>query len=621
MLFLIEIKKNLYDNVISGRLSPERSSVMKKLPLLFTLALATVCSTGCDAFSFIDGGTTPGTDSGEKTPGDSDQTKPTDPSEDDVWIEDILLPETEAIISIGETYQIDYEVWPRGAYSEVSFESSNKNVATVSSTGLVEGLAEGNSEITLTSYQDTSVTAKFTINVNPAPATSYSVVFIANGGTGSMENDVTTGSTYLTPECEFERANYTFDGWALNSASGTKYGVGATITNISYDIALYATWRDNSQPVVNYNVSFNANGGSGSMSGATTNGSTYQTPSCAFTYTGHTFSKWAVNSPSGTKYDAGSTIYGITGDITLYAIWQEIVTNYTVTFNANGGSGTMASKTTSGSSYMTPACTFTYASHSFKEWALNSLSGTKYAAGATITGISANITLYAIWQDASSDYYAACDGLSGSSLQSKLKDINAPKNPSYDWSRYEAADEAEDDSSSVLCVYTRHNIPKNNHCGSYAWDKWNREHVWTQSAYPASKTDNHNIFACEGQINNERGNKPFAEGGDTVVIFGHTTGCKQTSSTFEPCDEAKGEIARSVMYGTVMYSYTMTNEIDSIYLALKWHLEHSITSRETKRNEVVYGLQGNRNPFVDHPEYACKIWGNTNSQTKSICGM
>ncbi len=611
----------MYDNITSGKLSPERSSVMKKLSLLFTLALATVTVTGCDAFSFINGGTTPEPEGGEVTPSKPDEEKKDDDPEE-ILIEEILLESYSETLEIGDTYQINYDVYPHGAYSEVSFDSSNTSVATVSVNGLVQAKAEGNSIITLTSIQDTFVTAELSITVNPAPISNYTVAFVANGGTGSMESDTTTGSTYLTPECEFTRTNYTFDGWALNSASGTKYGVGATISDISANITLFATWRENSVPQTNYTVTFNANGGSGSMASATTTGSTYTTPSCTFTYAGHTFSKWAVNSPSGTKYDAESTIYGITANITLYAIWETVVTNYTVSFNANGGSGSMANKTTTGSTYTTPSCTFTYSGKSFKEWALNSASGTKYAAGATISGISSNITLYAIWKDASSDYYAACEGLTGSALEAKLKDINPAKNPSYDWSRYEAADEAEDDSSCILSIYTRHNIPKGNHCGSYAWDKWNREHVWTQSKYPKSASDNHNIFACEGQINNYRGNLPFAEGGSVVTVFGHTTGCKMVSGTsFEPCDEAKGEIARSVMYGTVMYSYTMTQEIDSIYLALKWHLEHPITTRETTRNETVYGLQGNRNMFVDHPEYACKIWGNTNSQTKSICGM
>lgn len=223
---------------------------------------------------------------------------------------------------------------------------------------------------------------------------------------------------------------------------------------------------------------------------------------------------------------------------------------------------------------------------------------------------------------APTDYYATIGDLEGSALQAKLKDINVPKSTSYDWSRYEDADEALDDSDSILCIYTRHNIPKSNHCGSYAWDKWNREHIWTQSAYPKSASDNHNIFACEGQINNYRGNLKYAMGGDVVTVFGHVTDCKLVKNTsFEPCDAAKGEVARSVMYGTVQYSYTMTNIIDSIELALEWHLEHEITERETRRNDVVHKNQGNRNPFVDHPEYACRIWGRTNSKTKALCGI
>mgnify|MGYP003310486558 CR=1 FL=1 len=236
--------------------------------------------------------------------------------------------------------------------------------------------------------------------------------------------------------------------------------------------------------------------------------------------------------------------------------------------------------------------------------------------------VSSNSFVEEVNGSAPADYYSACEGLTGSSLQSKLLEINKPKSKSYDWSRYEAADEALDDSSSILCIYTRHNIPKGNHCGNYAWDKWNREHIWTQSKYPNSDTDNHNIFACEGQINNYRSNSPFGTVAHTSAnqkdIFGHKTDCYWTSSLFEPCDEAKGEVARSVMYGTVMYSYNMTEEIESIATALRWHLEHPITERDTKRNDVVYGLQGNRNPFVDHRSYACKIWG-TSGTAKQIC--
>ena len=375
---------------------------------------------------------------------------------------------------------------------------------------------------------------------------------------------------------------------------------------------------------IEYTISFNGNGAtSGSMGSVKTTETSYQAPACGFEKEGYSFEKWALNNVDGEKYSVGDPI-SISSNITLYALWKENPkpTQYTISFNGNGAtSGTMSSVYTTETSYTAPSCGYQKEGYSFDKWALNSVDGTKYSVGSNIS-ISSDITLYATWiEDSPIDdpYYKGCEGLSGSSLEAKLKSINAPKKPSYDWSRYEDADEALDDSTCILSIYTRHNIKKNSHCGDYSWNTWNREHVWTQSAYPASASDNHNIFACEGKINGERSNKPFAEGGSVVTVHGHTTDCKQTNSTFEPCDEAKGEIARSVMYGTVQYSYTMTNEIDSIYLALKWHLEHPITERETRRNEVVYGNQGNRNPFVDHPEYACRIWGGTNSQTQALC--
>ena len=215
---------------------------------------------------------------------------------------------------------------------------------------------------------------------------------------------------------------------------------------------------------------------------------------------------------------------------------------------------------------------------------------------------------------ASLTYYSTCDGKTGTALKSALAAFNKPTNPSYDWPRYEAADEAQDDSTSILCVYTRHNIKKNAHVSSgYSWDKWNREHVYTQSDFPNSKTDNHNIFACEGQINNIRGDLKYAElkgkGGSQVSVFGHTTNCYVSSSYFEPCDEAKGEIARACLYCTIYYGYNLTSIFDSADTCLKWNANFTVSPREIYRNNIVQGLQGNRNPFIDHPSYAQAIYG------------
>ncbi len=209
-------------------------------------------------------------------------------------------------------------------------------------------------------------------------------------------------------------------------------------------------------------------------------------------------------------------------------------------------------------------------------------------------------------------YYSQASGLSGGALKNALKDFNNATSPSYDWSRYEAADEAYNNSNYITCLYTRHDIPKSAHVGNYSWDTWNREHIYTQTAFPNSKTDNHNIFACEGQINNVRGNLKFGEvthnSSNQVTVHGHLTNNYQAGSYFEPCDEAKGEVARAVLYTSLYYNYTISSIFSSEAVCLKWHAQFPVTEREIFRNNKVYTLQKNRNPFVDHPSYANSIY-------------
>lgn len=216
--------------------------------------------------------------------------------------------------------------------------------------------------------------------------------------------------------------------------------------------------------------------------------------------------------------------------------------------------------------------------------------------------------------DYSSNYYSKAEGLTGESLKSALASFNRPSSPSYNWSRYEEADEAEGTSDSILCLYTRLTMKKSAHVGSsYSLATWNREHVFPQGAFPNSDKDNHNIYACEGLINNYRNNYKFGEvahnSSTRQVVHGFTTDCYLGGGYFEPCDEAKGEIARSVMYCCIYYGYDITDIFQSEELCLQWHELDPVDSRDIYRNNTVEDMQGNRNPFVDHPEYANAIWG------------
>lgn len=86
-----------------------------------------------------------------------------------------------------------------------------------------------------------------------------------------------------------------------------------------------------------------------------------------------------------------------------------------------------------------------------------------------------------------------------------------------------------------------------------------------------------------------------------------------------PNDLAKGEVARATMYMNTRYEYSVTLNFYSVALMLEWHLKNPVTNREIYRNNTVHSLQGNRNPYIDRQDWACYIYGNTNSATQSIC--
>lgn len=221
------------------------------------------------------------------------------------------------------------------------------------------------------------------------------------------------------------------------------------------------------------------------------------------------------------------------------------------------------------------------------------------------------------------NYYSSVGSETGSALKSKLNTITGSPKPlvSYDWSRYSAADEAEGASDSVLTLYSRKVVKKSTNGGSD--NQWNREHVFPQYKVSGDALeDNHNIFADNVKTNSLRGNLKFGvvNGGTRVVDGnGNTTDNYKNSTYFYPVAAARGEVARATMYVDVRYGFAVTGNFESTALMLQWHLENPVTNREIYRNNIVHSNQKNRNPFVDHPEYACLIWGNENNATRTLC--
>ena len=157
-----------------------------------------------------------------------------------------------------------------------------------------------------------------------------------------------------------------------------------------------------------YTVSFNSNGGSGTVPPQEAlAGTSITLPSgSGLSRSGYTFGGWNTNAAgTGTNYNAGAS-YTVTDNVTLYAKWNSGGTTYTVTFNANGGSGTAPTAQTanSGSSITLPSGSgLSRTDYTFGGWNTNAAgTGTNYNAGASYT-VTGNVTLYAKWNAASSE--------------------------------------------------------------------------------------------------------------------------------------------------------------------------------------------------------------------------
>lgn len=208
-------------------------------------------------------------------------------------------------------------------------------------------------------------------------------------------------------------------------------------------------------------------------------------------------------------------------------------------------------------------------------------------------------------------YYSSAFGKSGSSLLNSLKSIvGGSISRSYDWSRFEKVDEDPNNSSNVFCIYSRTSYGKSAHASGNAANTWNREHTYPQSkiSKEAAK-DSILIFADDWKTNGARSNYVFGEvahNSSTAVkdSANRVTANYRQGSTFEPCDAAKGEVARATLYTYVVYGHSVTGNFTSLDLCLKWNREFPVTSWEILRNNRNYSVQRNRNPFIDHPEFA-----------------
>jgi len=226
-------------------------------------------------------------------------------------------------------------------------------------------------------------------------------------------------------------------------------------------------------------------------------------------------------------------------------------------------------------------------------------------------------------------YWEPALGKEGAELEAALHDIISTdiEKLTYSavWDALQVTDEDPGDSGNVVAIYSGLSLPKSDHGGNV--DQWNREHVWPQShgdfgTAVGPGTDLHHLRPEDVTVNSDRGNLDFDAGG---TENDEAPGNYADGDSWEPRDAVKGDVARMVFYMSVRYeggdgfadlevndvtgngSVPFTGKLSTL---LAWHAEDPPTAAEVARNDVVFEqFQHNRNPFVDHPEWAGSIWG------------
>jgi endonuclease I len=254
-------------------------------------------------------------------------------------------------------------------------------------------------------------------------------------------------------------------------------------------------------------------------------------------------------------------------------------------------------------------------------------------------------------------YYDGATG-TGYQLKTQLFNIinnntntnNSPSDYGELWTLFTQSafrDQYYDFDNTLLDIYTE--IPTaadsysysttSQQCGSDGYngegDCYNREHtlpqsVWS-SAYPMY-SDAHFVLPTDGKVNGVRDNYPYGKVNNASwtssngsklgsnLNSGYSAGYSGT--VFEPINEFKGDIARCLLYFATRYedqitnwSYTMFNGTSNqvftntfLNILITWNNLDPVSQYEIVKNHAVYTFQGNRNPFIDHPEYVCQIW-------------
>ena len=247
---------------------------------------------------------------------------------------------------------------------------------------------------------------------------------------------------------------------------------------------------------------------------------------------------------------------------------------------------------------------------------------------------------YALVAQVPVGYYDAAAGLKGDALKTALYNIiKGQKSYPYTsssstdvWDILKETDRDTANPENVILIYSGRSV---NAAREYNHGNgWSREHVWAKSrgdfgTEPPAGTDVNNIRPADISVNSTRSNRWFDTCSVAVIDNGIPTGSYKSNTrwVWQPRKEVEGDVARMIFYMATRYEgdngepdLKVVNYIPAdkrtkapvfakLSTLLKWNTRDPVDNFERHRNEVIYSYQHNRNPFIDHPEYAQLIWG------------
>lgn len=257
----------------------------------------------------------------------------------------------------------------------------------------------------------------------------------------------------------------------------------------------------------------------------------------------------------------------------------------------------------------------------------------------TLLALAMSVGAWAQGPNGSGTYYQNANGQKGQALKTALSKIisTGTKDLGYNglWTAYETTDLRPD--GTIWDIYsniTKYN-PQKDRAGNYSkeGDVYNREHTtpqsWFKQASPM-KSDLFQVFPSDGYVNNRRGNVPLGEtkgekyqSANGFSKLGKSTTPGYNGTVFEPADEYKGDLARAYFYMATRYENQLGSWSGGVYaqssypglakwaldMFIRWADKDPVSKKEVDRNNAVYKLQLNRNPYVDYPGLEQYVWG------------